>query len=430
MIKNKKAESLVWIIIAVFILSFTMLGILNIFWFNKWIETTYKDKVYSHIIKGNSENLIKKLDIPEMENNELFYILKDDTNKKFYILTGTTNENLKYIDYLWNNVNPNDNVWKTYTRLFQFKADILRHVIYPNEIPNISFWYDATNSNWNNNSWINDWDEVNLLKDISWNWNDAYQNESWKKPKLKKVAIKDKDALQFDWTDDRLYIDDSGLINADWDWNWSVNWIIYSQRSLAIVLKTWDDIISDQMIYEEWWTRRWYSFMIHDWDLYSWIWNNNERDDWHKYKSVNLWEVLPDTIYFVTVVQDSSHWEYAWDGTTNNNFDDPLNRLKIYLNWELASETDHVDPQVEHPLNIGIWALTQWTVLPRSPYNSDSWDDKYHFKWYFGELIEWNHALSDTEVRWLQNYFEQKWYDRVDNIKYNIIKTSSYKIVE
>ena len=46
MIKNKKAESLVWIIIAVFILSFTMLGILNIFWFNKWVESTYKSNIY------------------------------------------------------------------------------------------------------------------------------------------------------------------------------------------------------------------------------------------------------------------------------------------------------------------------------------------------------------------------------------------------
>jgi hypothetical protein len=34
----------------------------------------------------------------------------------------------------------------TYKRIFQYKADILRHVIYPNEIPNMSFWFDATNT--------------------------------------------------------------------------------------------------------------------------------------------------------------------------------------------------------------------------------------------------------------------------------------------
>jgi len=430
MIKNKKAESLVWIIIAVFILSFTMLGILNIFWFNKWLESTYKDNIYAHIIKWNSQNIIKKLTIPEMENNEIFYILKNTDNKTFNILTWSSNEKLKYIDYLWNVVDPTKNLWKTYTRVFQYKSDILRHVIYPNEIPNLAFWFDATNINWTNNSWLNDWDEIDLLKDLSWNWNDAYQNDAWKKPKLKKVAIKDKDALQFDGIDDRFFIDDSPLINTDNDSNQWIDWIIYNQRSLAIVIKTWDDVTSDQMIFEEWWTRRWYSFMIHDGDLYAWIWNNNERDEWHKYKSVNLWEILPDSIYFVTVVQDSSHWEYTGDDASDNNFDDELNQLKIYLNWELVSSTNHVDPQVEHPLDIWIWALTQWTVLPRDPYDWDNWDDKYHFKGYFWELIEWNHALSDTEVRWVQNYFEQKWYDRIDNVKYNIIKTNSYKIIE
>ncbi len=430
MFKNKKAETLIWIIIAVFILSFIMLWILNIFWFNKWIELIYKDKIYNHIIKNNSENIIEKLSIPKLNNNEIFYLKKDKTTKTFLVLTWTINEDYQYIDYLWNNVNPSDNPWKTYKRIFQYKADILRHVIYPNEIPNLAFWFDATNVNWNNNTWISDWDEISLLKDISWNWNNAYQNVTGKKPKLKKLAIKDKDALQFDWIDDRLLINDSPLINTDNDSNNWINWIIYNQRSLAIVLKTWDDVINDQIVYEEWWTWRWYSFMIHNWDLYAWIWNNNEWDDWHKYKSVNLWEILPDSIYFITIVQDSTHWEYIWTTASDNTFDDNLNQLKIYLNWDLATSTWHIDPQVEHSLDIGIGALTQGTVLPRSPYTSDSWDDKYHFKWYFWELIEWNYALSDTEVRWLQNYFEQKWYDRIDNVKYNIIKTNSYKIIK
>jgi hypothetical protein len=294
----------------------------------------------------------------------------------------------------------------------------------------MSFWFDATNTDWNNNSWLNDWDNISLLTDISWNWNHASQTDSSRQPTLKKVWIKDKDALQFDWVNDKFKIDDNPLINTDNDSNKWVDWIIYNERSLAVVLKTWDDVSSNQMIYEEWWTRRWYSYMIHDGDIYAWIWNNNERDNWHKYKSVNLWEALPDTVYFITIVQDSSHWEYAWDGTTDNNFDDNSNRLKIYLNWKLATEANHVDPQVEHPLNIWIWALRQGTVLPWTPYNWDSGDDKYFFKWYLWELIEWNHALSDTEVRWLQNYFEQKWYDRIENVKYNVIKTSSYKVVE
>lgn len=470
MIKNKKAESLVWIIIAVFILSFTMLWILNIFWFNKWVESKYKDNVYAHIIKWNSENLIKKLDIPQMNNNEFFYIKRDKTNKTFTILTWSVNEEYKYIDYLGNKVNPNDNLWKTYKRLFQFKADILRHVIYPNEIQNMVFWYDANNVNWTNNSWLNNWNKISTLKDLSWNWIDATQSDSSKKPILTQNVIKDKYWLEFDWTDDLLKLPENAKLNNDWD-NYANR--VYEQKTYAIVFKTWDDVSSDQVVYEEWGAATWYNFMIHQWNLYAWVHNKVENCtswvapchdayssatysssddnwyfewddpnwDWHKVESVDLWEILPNTIYFITIVQDSTHFNYpnAWNWIktwliqpTVQVIRDPIdseNRLKIYLNWNLVKETSHVDPMPEHYL-AGIWNINKWSVKPRSPYDTISKDANLPFKWYFWEFISWNHALTDTEIIWLQNYFEQKWYDRIDNVKYNIIKTSSYKIVE
>ncbi|MBT3852472.1 hypothetical protein HOF65_00205 [bacterium] len=46
------------------------------------------------------------------------------------------------------------------------------------------------------------------------------------------------------------------------------------------------------------------------------------------------------------IVQDSTHK----NETGNPTIDDANNKLKIYLNGELASETDHVDPQPEHHL--------------------------------------------------------------------------------
>ncbi len=462
MIKNKNAESLVWIIIAVFILSFTMLWILNIFWFNKTIEMDYKNKIYSHIIKWNSENIIKKLDIPQMNNNEFFYIKKDSSNKTFTILTGSTNKNYEYINYLWNNVNPDTNIWKTYKRLFQFKADILRHVIYPNEIPNMIFWYDANNTNGSNNAWLNNWDKISTLKDLSWNWIDAYQTDSWKQPILTANVIKDKYWIKFDWSDDWLKLNSNILLNDDWD-NYANR--IYEQRTYAIVFKTWDDVTNDQVVYEEWWAAVWYNFMIHNWNLYAWIHNkvkncNNYSDpdckihfshtdysssdsnwyfewdtnsNWYRVKSVDLWEILPDTIYFITITQDSSHFVHpnAWDWVKTQPRDpiDSENTLKIYLNWNLVKKVDHVDPMPEHYLP-WIWNINKRSVKPRSPYDKISEDANLPFKWYFWEFISWNHTLSDTEIKWLQNYFEQKWYDKIDNVKYNIIKTSSYKIVE
>ncbi len=469
MIKNKKAESLVWIIIAVFILSFTMLGILNIFWFNKWVESTYKSNIYSHIIKWNSENIIKKLDIPEMNNNEFFYIKKDKINKTFTILTWSTNKKYQYIDYLWNPIDPTKNIWKSYKRLFQFKADILRHAIYPNEIPNMVFWYDANNINWNNNSGINPWDSISTLKDLSWNWIDATESDSWKRPVFEKNIIKDKPWLKFDWIDDLLKLPENKILNNDWD-NYANR--VYEAKTYSIVFKTWDDVNSDQVVYEEWWEATWYNFMIHNWNLYAWVHNKVENCngpapchnayvaatysssdnnwyfewddpdwDWHKDQSVDLWSIMPNSVYFITIVQDSTHFRHPDAGYWIQTWliqpivkviRDPIdsqNRLKIYLNWKLVNETDHIDPMPEHYL-AWIWNINKWSVKPRSPYDTISEDANLPFKWYFWEFISWNHALTDTEVRWLQNYFEQKWYDRIDNVKYNVIKTSSYKIVE
>lgn len=480
MIKNKKAESLVWIIIAVFILSFTILGILNIFWFNQWIESNYKNNIYNNIIKWNSENLIKKLDIPEMNNNDFFYIKKDKINKKFSILTWSINQEYQYIDYLGNKVNPNDNLWKTYRRVFQFKADILRHVIYPNEIPNIVFWYDANNINWNNNLGINYWDSISTLKDLSWNWIDATESDSWKRPILKKDIIKDKPGLKFDWNNDLLKLPENRLLNNDWD-NYANK--VFEAKTYSIVFKTWDDVNSDQVIYEEWGAAVWYNFMIHNWNLYAWVHNKIENCtsywppfmlwflwgstchnryqgatysssddnwyfewddpdwDWYKDQSIDLWEILPDTIYFITIIQDSTHFNHPnagdWVKTwliqpTTQIIRDPIdsqNRLKIYLNWELVKEINHVDPIPEHYL-AWIWNINKWSVKPRSPYDTISEDANIPFKWYLWEFISWNHALTNTEIRWIQNYFEQKWYDRVENVRYNIIKTNSFKVVE
>jgi hypothetical protein len=423
----KNADSLVWIIIWIFILAIALLGIINVLWFSQNTLSIYKDSINKYIVESNVENITKKLSNDIIDNSNTFFLYKDTINKEFKYLTWSINEEYKYIDKLWNKVNPTQNIWKTYKVELTKKIDILKHVIYPPEIDNIVFQYDALNVDWSLNSTLSDWSSITTWKDVSWNWNDAKQTNSSEKPTLSLNAILNKPWVKFEWNQ-RLKIDDNEKINTNNDSLKWINWIIYNEKSLAIVLKTWYDITSDQVIYEQWWTRRWYSYMIHDWDLYAWIWNNNEWDNWHKYKSVNLWSVYPDTIYFIIIVQDSTHWEYLWWNASNNDFDDDNNTLKIYLNWELTNFTTHTDPQVEHPLDIWIWALTQWTVLPRSPYNSDWWDNKFHFEWFIWELIEWNHALTNNEVRWFQNYLKEKRYWATSNIKYHRIENSVKKV--
>jgi hypothetical protein len=152
--------------------------------------------------------------------------------------------------------------------------------------------------------------------------------------------------------------------------------------------------------------------MIHEKDLYLWVWNIEEWDSWDEYKSLNLWELLPNTVYFITLVQNSK------------TLDDSLNKIELYKNWLFISDLDHIDLQTEQENHIWIWALVDWTVLPREPYDNDSWDDKYHFKWYLCELIGWNHSLTKTEIKWIQKYFEHKWYNKKDEVKYNLIETN------
>ena len=192
--------------------------------------------------------------------------------------------------------------------------------------------------------------------------------------------------------------------------------------------------------------------MIHNWDLYAWIHNKADdtysctdfsdtdstfhfpRDSWNQYKSVNLWELLPNSVYFIMVVQDSSHLWETWDTT----IDDWNNTLKIYLNWELASETSHVDPQPEHHL-AGVWSVNERNVRPRDTDSNTntikSWDGQWwcdtqclYFKWIISEFISWNHALSETEIRWIQNYFDEKWLHWESNIEYNIIDSNVNKV--
>ena len=146
-------------------------------------------------------------------------------------------------------------------------------------------------------------------------------------------------------------------------------------------------------------------------------------DSWHKFKSVNLWEVVPDNVYFIMVVQDSSHTWESWSETT----DDLNNTLKIYVNWNLASEANHVDPQAEHHL-AWIWAVNEWNVRPWDSNPIQSWDWQWwcdtqclFFEWMIWELISWNHALNKTEIEWIQNYFEEKWLQEASNINYNTI---------
>jgi hypothetical protein len=430
--KFKNADSLVWIIIGIFILSIALIWIINVLWFSQNTLSTYDESVNKYIIESNIKNITEKLSNDIVTNEDSFYIYKDMVNKEFKYLTWIINKDYKYINKLWQKVDPEKNIWKTYQIELNKKIDILKHAIYPPEINNIVFHYDATNIDWTNNSTLSDWDLISKWKDLTWNWNDAYQNDDSKQATYKTNIIWTNSSVYFNWTDNTFNIDQNILINDDWDWYYNRD---YKEKSFAIVFKTWFDTSKDQVIYEQWGSATWYNFMIHDWNVYASIHNkadswrysasdatyHYEWDDWHKFKWVNLWQAYPDTIYFVTIVQDSSH--YLSDWITE---DDVNNTIKIYLNWVLVWSDNHVDPQAE---NRHIWL---WSIIDNNvqwwDWDTISCSECDYYEWYVWELVSWNHALTNNEIRWIQNYFKEKWLWATYNIQYHRIENNIKKV--
>jgi hypothetical protein len=113
---NKNAESIVWIIVAVTILSFAMLWIVNVLTYNRDIKSGYSKKVDKLVLQTNADNIAEKLDLSLINNNETFYIYKDETNKKYKVFTWSQSENYKFIDKFWNYLTNFE--WDVYTREF------------------------------------------------------------------------------------------------------------------------------------------------------------------------------------------------------------------------------------------------------------------------------------------------------------------------
>lgn len=124
MIKNTFWESLIWIIIWVFILSFIILGVTNLLINSKLIIDTYENKKIISILKNNTENIIKKIDTSNINETEIFYLNKNTSTKEFEIFTWSTNYVYKYIDQYWNKVDDLANFeWNIYSRILWVERD-------------------------------------------------------------------------------------------------------------------------------------------------------------------------------------------------------------------------------------------------------------------------------------------------------------------
>ena len=124
MINNNKWESLVWVIVWVFILSIILLWVTNLLINSNDIIHTYNNKEILNILKSNTENIIKEIDTSNISESEIFYLYKNNSTYTFEVFTWTTNAEYKYIDMFWTKVN--DLTWFTddiYSRTLLLERD-------------------------------------------------------------------------------------------------------------------------------------------------------------------------------------------------------------------------------------------------------------------------------------------------------------------
>lgn len=116
--KTKKWESLVWIVIGIAILSFTILWIINIISYSMNLIDAFEKNTRMSILRDNLSHIINKLDTSNLAENEIFYIYKNSSGSEFQIFTWTFNTEYKYIDENGNKVNDIVNFsWAIYSRV-------------------------------------------------------------------------------------------------------------------------------------------------------------------------------------------------------------------------------------------------------------------------------------------------------------------------
>ena len=95
---GRRGESLVGIIVGVFIIAIVIWGIAKILSVQYAIEDDYFRSQTLFILKNNATNIVRKVDTSSVSENEIFSLYKDTTNRRYLVMTGANIETYKYID--------------------------------------------------------------------------------------------------------------------------------------------------------------------------------------------------------------------------------------------------------------------------------------------------------------------------------------------
>ena len=260
-------------------------------------------------------------------------------------------------------------------------------------IPSRVFHFDAMDINGNgvmtdqpaDGAKISSWVSKGSAADIT-----AYMTTTTAQPTLINNGINGRPSVLFSNTTDQ-YLD----INLHSEINTSPT---YPMKSMALVFKSGPSVSNTQIIYEQGGNARGYSYVIHDGEIWFGLNNNIEWSAAHRYKSVSLGTVLPNTVYLIVAVQDS------------RNTDISQNTLSIYYNGTLMNVSYNIGVQNYHPGEVGLARVHQHIINPATSTVSEESTEPYNLKGaMIGEFIQWNNVLTLGDIKELNDYFAEKW---------------------
>lgn len=120
--QNNKWETIVGILVWVFIISIVILWIGSLINYSRATIDSYDRSTNIQILRDNITAVIKWINVDMLQENDIFYVYKNKTTKTFDVFTWATNEEYKYIDLKWNKIEPAD--------LDSFPWDIYARILY------------------------------------------------------------------------------------------------------------------------------------------------------------------------------------------------------------------------------------------------------------------------------------------------------------
>ncbi|MEM6811121.1 MAG: cadherin-like domain-containing protein [Pseudomonadota bacterium] len=190
--------------------------------------------------------------------------------------------------------------------------------------------------------------------------------------------------LTFDG-DDTYTVDPENTINTSGP---------FPEKSFAVVFRTGTDTTGFQMIYEQGGSIRGFQVSIDDGNIYA-AGYNDTGTEWgsDRFKIMNLGAVQANTTYRVIMVFDS---------TVGDGF------IKANVNGGDFVQLNEVGAQANHSGNVGIGAEQGGTVRPSTLALTNASDANF-FTGSIGQIMSWNTALDDDQIRAVDSYLVERW---------------------